>query len=62
MELTLDEIFFVKNAVGQCQIKASDAPSVASLIMKLEKEFSRIQQAQEKSQAQSSRPTAKASK
>ena len=47
MKLEIDEVFFIKNAVVACQIKATDAPSVAKVIDKLDREFLRLQKLQE---------------
>ena len=47
MDLTLDEVFFVKNAVGQTHIKAAEAPKVAELITKLDNRFIQLQQEQQ---------------
>jgi|TARA_Y100000015_G_scaffold36174_1_gene37249 hypothetical protein len=47
MKLEIDEVFFIKNAVDACQIKATDAPSVAKVIDKLDREFLRLQKLQE---------------
>lgn len=47
MELTIDEVYFIKTAVGGSQIKASDAPQVAVIMQKLDKKFLELQKAQE---------------
>ena len=47
MKLDIDEVFFLKSAIANVQIKVSDAPAVAAVVTKLEKEFSRLQKLQE---------------
>ena len=47
MKLDIDEVFFLKSAIANVQIKVSDAPAVATVVTKLEKEFSRLQKLQE---------------
>ena len=44
-------MYFIKQAVDQVNIKASDSPTVAALIGKLDKEFTRLQKLEEKKQA-----------
>ena len=51
----MDEVFFVKNAIGQCQIKAIDAPQVAEIMKKLEAQFVSLQKKQEQSPAKPSK-------
>tara|TARA_R100000388_G_C7175598_1_gene126120 strand:+ start:180 stop:335 length:156 start_codon:yes stop_codon:yes gene_type:complete len=51
MKLEIDEVFFLKSAMGNVQIKASDAPAVAAILSKLDKEFVRLQKLQEKQNA-----------
>ena len=48
MKVDIDEVFFLKNAVSSVQIKASDAPVVAKILDKLDKEFVRLQKLLEK--------------
>tara|TARA_R100000030_G_scaffold94536_1_gene81438 strand:+ start:285 stop:467 length:183 start_codon:yes stop_codon:yes gene_type:complete len=50
MKLEIGEVFFIKQAVEQVTVKASDAPFVAKTIDKLEKEFMRLQKLEEKKQ------------
>lgn len=50
MKLNLDEVTFIKTAIGSVSIKASDAPAVSDLIIKLDKELSRQIKLQEKKQ------------
>ena len=51
MKLDINEIFFLKQAIEQVTIKASDATSVAKTIEKLDKEFVRLQKLEEKREA-----------
>jgi|TARA_B100000035_G_C20824431_1_gene475777 hypothetical protein len=51
MKLDISEIYFLKQAVEQVNIKASDAPSVSKTIEKLDKEFVRLQKLEEKREA-----------
>lgn len=51
MKLEISEVYFIKQAVEQVNIKASDAPTVAKTIEKLDKEFLRLQKLQDKKQA-----------
>lgn len=50
MKLEINEVFFLKNALESVNIKASDAPTVAKTIEKLDKEFVRLQKLEEKKQ------------
>ena len=43
MKLDIQELHFVKVAVEAATIKASDAPLVAEVLSKLDKEFVRLQ-------------------
>lgn len=45
--LTIEEVFFVKNAVEATQIKAVDAGKVAQIILKLDQRFLQLQQEQQ---------------
>lgn len=47
MKLDIDEVAFVKTAFDHVTIKASDAPAVAKIIDKLDREFVRLQKLQE---------------
>jgi len=47
MKLDIDEVVFVKTAFDHVTIKASDAPSVAKIMDKLDREFVRLQKLQE---------------
>jgi hypothetical protein len=47
MKLEISEVFFVKESMKSVSIKASDAPAVAKLIVKLDKEFDRLQKLEE---------------
>ena len=51
MKLEISEVYFIQQAVTQVNIKASDAPVVAALIGKLDKEFTRLQKLEDKKQA-----------
>ena len=48
MKLEINEVFFLKNALESVNIKASDAPTVAKTLDKLEREFTRLQKLEEK--------------
>ena len=48
--LTIEEVFFVKNAVEGTQIKAVDAGKVAQIILKLDQRFLQLQQEQQAAQ------------
>jgi|TARA_R100000030_G_C3158424_1_gene100079 hypothetical protein len=50
MKLEFREVTFLKNAVSSVNISASDAPVVAKVIEKLDKEFVRLQKLEEKKQ------------
>jgi len=47
MKLEIEELAFVKSAFDNVTIKASDAPGVAKIIDKLDREFIRLQKLQE---------------
>lgn len=49
MKVDISEVFFMKEALKTVNIKATDAPAVAALISKLDKEFSRLEKIEEKS-------------
>jgi len=51
MKLEIKEVYFLKQAIEQVTIKASDAGVVAKTIDKLDREFSRLQKLEEKKQA-----------
>ena len=51
MKLDISEVYFIQQAVEQTNIKATDAPTVATLMGKLSKEFTRLQKLEEKKQA-----------
>lgn len=59
MKLDINEVYFLKQAVEQVNIKASDAPNVAKTIEKLDKEFVRLQKLEEKKAAASTLEAAK---
>ena len=59
MKLDIQEIHILQQAIANITIKASDAPKVAIVIDKLEKEFERLQKLEEKKQATSSVTVAK---
>jgi hypothetical protein len=50
MKVDISEVFFMKEALKTVNIKATDAPAVAALISKLDKEFSRLEKIEEKKQ------------
>lgn len=50
MKVEISEVFFIKEALKTVNIKATDAPAVATLISKLDKEFVRLQKIQDKKQ------------
>ena len=50
MKLEIQEVFFIKKAVEQATIKASDALLVAKTIEKLDREFVRLQKIEDKKQ------------
>lgn len=47
MKLNITEVYVLKQALGSINIKASDAPAVADLLSKLDKEFLRLQKLEE---------------
>lgn len=50
MKLDINEVHFAVQAIGNVTIKGSDAPTVARLLDKLEKEFVRLQKLEEQKQ------------
>lgn len=48
MKLELQEVYIAKEAVSSVTIKGSDAHLVSGLLTKLEKEFTRLQNLNEK--------------
>lgn len=48
MKIDIAEVYFIKEALKTVSIKATDAPAVAALISKLDKEFDRLQKLEEK--------------
>ena len=48
MKLDINEVSFMKDALGSVNIKASDSVFVASLITKVDKEFDRLLKLEEK--------------
>jgi len=50
MKFEIQEVYFVKQAIEQVSVKASDAPFVTRVIEKLDKEFVRLQKLEEKKQ------------
>jgi len=50
MKLDIQEIHILKQSIANITIKASDAPAVAIVIEKLDKEFNRLQKLEEKKQ------------
>lgn len=48
MKLEINEVYFLNEVVKTANIKAADAPTVADLMTKLEKEFVRLQKLEEK--------------
>ncbi len=50
MKLEIKEVYFLKQAVEQTTVKATDAAFVAKTIEKLDKEFVRLQKLEEKKQ------------
>ena len=48
MKVDIAEVYFMKEALKTVSIKATDAPAVAALISKLDKEFDRLQKLEEK--------------
>jgi len=51
MKFEIEEVAFLKNAIANVQIKVSDAPAVAAVVNKIDREFSRLQKLQEKQSA-----------
>ena len=47
MKLDIGEVFFIKESMKTVTIKAVDAPTVSKLIVKLDKEFDRLQKLEE---------------
>jgi len=43
MKVDIGEVYFIKEAMKTITIKAMDAPTIAKLIVKLDKEFERLQ-------------------
>lgn len=54
MKLNITEVHFIKQAVNSVSIKASDASFVSELVAKIDKEFDRLQKAEEKKPASNS--------
>lgn len=50
IKLDLTEVYMLKQAVSNINIKATDAPIVAKTMEKLDKEFDRLQALEEKKQ------------
>lgn len=50
MKIDIAEAYFMKEALKTVNIRATDAPAVAALISKLDKEFDRLQKLEEKKQ------------
>ena len=48
MKLNITEVHFIKQAVNSVSIKATDAAFVSELVSKIDKEFDRLQKAEEK--------------
>lgn len=48
MKLEIDEVGFLREAVKSVTIKGSDAPNVASVMSKLDKEFDRLIKVEDK--------------
>jgi|13_taG_2_1085334.scaffolds.fasta_scaffold00046_54 hypothetical protein len=53
MKLEMTEVYFIKQAISQVNIKATDAPVVAKTMDKVERELQRLQKLEEKKQAAS---------
>jgi hypothetical protein len=47
MKLEISEVYFIKESMKNITIKALDAPAVAKLMEKLDKEFERLQKLEE---------------
>lgn len=50
MKLDITEVYFLSQVSKAANIKATDAATVANLLVKLDKEFSRLQKLEEKKQ------------
>lgn len=48
MKLEIDEVGFLREAISTVTIKAKDAPNVASVMSKLDKEFDRLIKVEDK--------------
>tara|TARA_R100001460_G_scaffold44223_2_gene80943 strand:- start:2091 stop:2243 length:153 start_codon:yes stop_codon:yes gene_type:complete len=48
MKLEINEVYFLNEVVKAANIKAADAPTICDLMIKLEKEFLRLQKLEEK--------------
>lgn len=48
MKLDITEVYFLSEVTKSASIKASDSHTVSALMIKLDKEFSRLQKIQEK--------------
>jgi hypothetical protein len=48
VKLELTEVYLLKTAVESINIKATDAPVVAKMLDKLDREFNRLQKLEEK--------------
>jgi len=48
MKLDVTEVYFLAEVVKAANIKAVDAPTVAALMAKLDKEFTRLQKLEDK--------------
>ena len=48
MKINITEVHFIQQDVNSVSIKASDAPFVSTLVAKIDKEFDRLQKAEEK--------------
>ena len=48
MKIEINEVYVAKTAIEAISIKGSDARAVADLLDKLDKEFDKLQKAQEK--------------
>tara|TARA_R100000951_G_scaffold44144_1_gene37253 strand:+ start:1293 stop:1463 length:171 start_codon:yes stop_codon:yes gene_type:complete len=48
MKLDITEVYFLSEVTKHANIKASDASTIASLMSKLDKEFTRLQKLQQK--------------
>ena len=48
MKLEINEVGFLREAINTVTIKASDAPNVASVMSKLDKEFNRLVKIEDK--------------